>query len=73
MKVQPTKNCLRCCERSLERSGRSYRCRSCGFIENNHLTASDLVEDSQERMGRTLDLVEIFNLVSRRRKARSYD
>ncbi len=66
MRVHPIKSCLRCCERTLERSGRSYRCRSCGFIEKEKVRASDSVDSFQDRIERTLDLVEIFNFGKRR-------
>ncbi len=61
MRVFTLKNCLRCCERTLERCGRSYRCRSCGFIEKEKVKASESVDSFQDRIEKTLDLVEIFD------------
>jgi FtsZ-binding cell division protein ZapB len=62
MKLHPTKSCLRCCEPTLERSGQFYRCRTCGFLEEETQSLSESIDSYQDRIERTLDLVEIFSL-----------
>lgn len=60
------RSCLRCCETALEKSGGIYRCRTCGFVERDR-HGGDAVDTYQDRLERTLDLVEIFNLGARQR------
>lgn len=63
----PEKSCLRCCEYTCEKSGPYYKCHACGFIERERPRASESVEAFQDRIERTLDLVEIFNFGKRRK------
>lgn len=63
------KRCLRCGERACEKSHSHYRCQACGFVENRKKRIGDYVDHLEERVDRTLDLVEIFDLSMGRRRS----
>lgn len=60
-------SCARCCEQSQKNKRGEYSCQSCDvFCEEEGLSHADLVEEQEQRSGRTLDLVQIFNLGTRK-------
>ena len=62
------KRCLRCGERACEKISSEYRCHACGFVEKKEQRIEDYVDHLEERIDRTLDLVEIFNLSTSKRQ-----
>lgn len=65
------KSCLRCDEFVHSEQGSLYRCQDCGFLERNTLGHVDSVEALQKQEDRTLDLVEIFHLISMKKEITS--
>jgi hypothetical protein len=63
MKKYVEASCARCCEQSQEEKGMKANCESCRvFYEEEGPSHTDLIEEQEQRSGKTLDLVQIFNM-----------
>lgn len=60
--------CVRCDEPVYPKSETDFQCENCGFTDGSPSDHNEIVEAAQEKRGRTLDLVEIADLISIRKK-----